>query len=247
MHQATRHLACRVVELVQVTDDIRIVRLASPADARFEFRAGQYAKLGFDTLPPRDYSMAAAPDEPLLEFHIRDVGDGASRYAVRQLAIGETVTVAGPMGDAYLRPEHPGSIIAIAGGSGLAPMKSIVETALHLGLTQDIHLYFGVRSEGDLYLIEHFDQLAATHGNFRFVPVVAEPAGASRWRTGLVGNAVLADIGNPGGSKAYLAGPPPMVEAAVAQLRSRGLPAADIHADPFYSEEENRRRRGEIS
>ncbi len=247
MLRATRHIACRVVDLVQATDDIRILRLAAPADARFDFRAGQYAKLGFGTLPPRDYSMAGAPDEPFLEFHIRDVGDGASRYAVRRLALGETVTVSGPMGDAYLRPEHPGSIIALAGGSGLAPMKSIVETALHLGLAQDVHLYFGVRIERDLYLVEHFTQLAATYGNFRFVPVVAEPAGASRWRTGLVGDAVLADIGSPVGSKIYLAGPPPMVEAAVAQLRSRGVPAADIHADPFYSEEENRRRRGGIN
>jgi CDP-4-dehydro-6-deoxyglucose reductase/ferredoxin-NAD(P)+ reductase (naphthalene dioxygenase ferredoxin-specific) len=244
MHQATRHLACRVVDLMRATDDIRVLRLAPPTGARFDFHAGQYAKLGFGMLPPRDYSMASAPDEPLLEFHIRDVGDGASRYAVRQLAIGETVTVAGPMGGAYLRPEHPGPIIAIAGGSGLAPMKSIVETALHLGLKQDIHLYLGARSEHDLYLVEHFEQLAATHGNFRFVPVVAEPTSPSRWRTGLVGDAILADIANPTGSKAYLAGPPPMVEATVAQLRSRGVPAADIHADPFYSEEENRRRRG---
>jgi ferredoxin-NAD(P)+ reductase (naphthalene dioxygenase ferredoxin-specific) len=247
MQQATHHLACRVVELAQATDDIRILRLVPPAGTPFDFRAGQYAKLGFDTLPPRDYSMAGAPEEPLLEFHIRDVGDGASRYAVRQLAIGETVTVAGPMGDAYLRPDHPGPIIAIAGGSGLAPMKSIVETALHLGLRQDICLYFGVRIERDLYLVEHFTQLTAAYGNFRFIPVIAEPAGASHWRTGLVGDAVLADIAAPAGSKAYLAGPPPMVEAAVAQLRARGLPAADIHADPFYSEEENRRRRGEIN
>jgi NAD(P)H-flavin reductase len=246
MHQTTRCLACRVVELAQATDDIRILRLAPPAGARFDFRAGQYAKLGFGRLPLRDYSMACAPDEPLLEFHIRDVGDGASRYAVRQLAIGETVTVTGPMGDAYLRPEHPGPIIAIAGGSGLAPMKSIVETALHLGLALDIHLYLGVRNERDLYLVEHFERLAAAHGNFRFVPVVAEPAGATRRRSGLVGDAVLADITNLVDSKVYVAGPPPMVEAAVAQLRSRGLPAADIHADPFYSEEENRRRRGEI-
>jgi CDP-4-dehydro-6-deoxyglucose reductase/ferredoxin-NAD(P)+ reductase (naphthalene dioxygenase ferredoxin-specific) len=243
MHQAMRQIVCRVVELVQATDDTRILRLAPPGGAQFDFRAGQYARLGFGALPPRDYSMANAPHEPLLEFHIRDVGDGASRYAVRRLALGETVTVEGPMGEAYLRADHSGPIIAIAGGTGLAPMRSVVETALHLGLTQEIGLYFGVRAERDLYLVEHFERLAALHRNFRFIPVIAEPAEASRWRTGLVGDAVIADIPDPAGSKAYLAGPPPMVEAAVAQLRARGLPAADIHADPFYSEEENRRRR----
>jgi CDP-4-dehydro-6-deoxyglucose reductase/ferredoxin-NAD(P)+ reductase (naphthalene dioxygenase ferredoxin-specific) len=244
VNQATRPLACPVTGLEQATGDIRILRLVPPAGVRFEFRAGQYAKLGFGALPPRDYSMANAPHEPILEFHIRDVGDGASRYAVRRLTLGETVTVDGPMGDAYLRPEHPGAIIAIAGGSGLAPMKSIVETALHRGLMQQVHLYFGVRNERDLYLVGHFEQLAAAHGNLRFVPVVAEPSGRSRWRTGLVGDAVLADVGNLAGCKAYLAGPPPMIETAVAQLRAHGLPAADIHADPFYSEEENRRRLG---
>ncbi|MGH6930262.1 MAG: naphthalene 1,2-dioxygenase, partial [Dongiaceae bacterium] len=174
------------------------------------------------------------------------VGDGASRYAVRRLAVGEAVTVAGPMGDAYLRPEHPGPIIAIAGGSGLAPMKSIVETALHLGLTQDIHLYFGVRTERDLYLVEHFERLTAIHRYFRFIPVVAEPNEPARWRRGLVGDAVLADITNLACSKIYLAGPPPMVEAAILQMRARSISAADIHADPFYSEEENRRRSGDL-
>ena len=115
------HLSCRVVGLEPATHDIRILRLAPPAGAPFEFRAGQYARLGFGTLPPRDYSMANRPDQRILEFHIRDVGDGASRYAVRRLAFGETVTVAGPMGDAYLRSDHPGPIVAVAGGSGLAP------------------------------------------------------------------------------------------------------------------------------
>jgi CDP-4-dehydro-6-deoxyglucose reductase/ferredoxin-NAD(P)+ reductase (naphthalene dioxygenase ferredoxin-specific) len=243
MGAAAHRLACRAVGLETATHDIRILRLAPPPGTPFEFRAGQYAKLGFGTLPPRDYSMANRPDQRPLEFHIRDVGDGASRYAVRRLALGETVTVAGPMGDAYLRSEHPGPIVAVAGGSGLAPMKSIVETALRRGLSQDIRLYFSVRGERDLYLLGHFDGIARAHDNFRFVPVVAEPDETSRWRTGFVGDAVIADIAELTGRKAYLAGPPAMVEATIAVLRSHGLAADDIHADPFYSDEENRRRR----
>ena len=243
MNDAMVHrFACRVVHLEKATHDIRILRLEPPGE-RLAFRAGQYAKLGFAALPPRDYSMANPPDEPLLEFHIRDVGDGASRYAVRQLVRGETVAVSGPLGDAHLRDEHAGPLLAIAGGSGLAPMKAIVETALRRDPMRAIHLYFGVRSDRDLYLAEHFGQLASVHPRFRFVPVVAEPGGPSPWRSGLVGDAVVADIKDFTHSKAYLAGPPPMVEATVALLRARGLAAADIHADPFYSEEENRRRR----
>jgi len=240
MAAAAPSIACRVIGLEQATHDIRILRLESAM--RFEFRAGQYAKLGFAALPPRDYSMASRPDEPHFEFHIRDVGDGASRYAVRRLAFGETVSVAGPLGDAYLRDDHRGCLVAIAGGSGLAPMKSIVETALRLDPSREIHLYFGVRAPRDLYLLDHFMGLARGHRNFRFMPVIAEPSGSSPWRTGLVGDVLAADMANLGGTKAYLAGPPAMVEATVALLRSRGLPAPDIHADPFYSEEENRRR-----
>jgi naphthalene 1,2-dioxygenase ferredoxin reductase component len=240
-------LACRIVNLVDATHDIRILWLEPPATPRFDFRAGQYAKLGFAALPPRDYSMANPPGEPLLEFHIRDVGDGASRYAVRHLVRGETVSVSGPLGDAYLRDEHAGPIVAIAGGSGLAPMKAIVETALARDPMRAIRLYFGVRRERDLYLVEHFGRLASTHRRFRFIPVVVEPSGPSSWRGGLVGEAAVADIADFTHSKAYLAGPPPMVEATVALLRARGLAAADIHADPFYSEEENRRRRDQSS
>src|SRR5262249_4777767 len=203
--------ACRVVELQRATHDIRILHLEPAAETRLDFRAGQYAKLGFADLPARDYSMASRPGESRLAFHIRDVGDGASRYAVRRLALGETVTVAGPFGDAYLRTDHAGPIIAIAGGSGLAPMKSIVETALHLGRAQAIRLYFGVRCERDLYLVGHFERLAAAHANFQFNPVVAEPSGRSRWRSGSVGDAVLPDVIDLAGWTAYLAGPPPMV------------------------------------
>jgi len=236
---------CRVVDIEDATHDIRMLRLEPPPGVRFDFHAGQYAKLGFGALPPRDYSMANTPGEPLLEFHIRDVGDGASRYAVRQLGRGETVTASGPLGDAYLRDEHAGPILAIAGGSGLAPMKAIVETALRRDPSREIRLYFGVRRERDLYLVAHFERLAAAHARFRFVPVVAEPNESSARRSGMVGDAVAADAADFLNTKAYLAGPPPMVEATVALLHARGLSAADIHADPFYSEEENRRRRGQ--
>ena len=239
-------LACRVAGLEQVTPDIRIIQL-KPDGAPPRFRAGQYAKLGFGALPPRDYSMASRPDDPLLEFHIRDAGEGASRYAVRAAAIGEVVSVTGPLGDAYLREEHRGRLIAIAGGAGLAPMKSIVETALRHDPARRVDLYFGVRTERDLYLLDRFTRLAKAHPGFRFVPVVAEPAGTSRHRTGLVGDALVAGVATFADAKAYLAGPPPMVESVLKLLRSRGLADSDIHADPFYSEEENRRRRGQQS
>jgi CDP-4-dehydro-6-deoxyglucose reductase/ferredoxin-NAD(P)+ reductase (naphthalene dioxygenase ferredoxin-specific) len=236
-----RRLACRVAALDDATHDIKRVTLAVESGGPFSFSAGQYAALGFAGLPARDYSMANRPDEAEFEFHIRRTAGGAtSQYVADRLRIGDSVTVEGPYGSSWLRPAHTGPILAIAGGSGLAPIKSIVETALAAGAGQPIALYFGVRDEQDLYLETHFRDLAARHRNLRFVPVLSEPRQATSRRRGLVHEAVAAELGNPDGLKAYLAGPPVMVEAATAMLQARGLRGEDIHADAFYTEAEKR-------
>lgn len=236
-------VTARVVGIEDATHDIRILRLAVEGGP-FPFEAGQYARLRFDDLPARDYSMANRPGTDLLEFHIRNLGDGASNYVATRIAAGEAVEIEGPFGDAYLRREHRGAILAVAGGSGLAPMASIVETALAGDPARRVHLYLGARDERDIYLERRLRELEAGHAGFRFVPVLSAPSGPTARRRGLIGDAVAADFLELAGFKAYLAGPPAMVEAAIAMLVERGLPAEDIHADPFYSEEENRRRRG---
>ncbi len=239
-----RRVAGRVVEIETATHDIRILRLSIEGDASFPFEAGQYARLTFDQLPARDYSMASEPGAALLEFHIRNLGDGASSYVATRLTVGETVGIEGPIGAAYLRREHAGPILAIAGGSGLAPMLSIVESALAAQPSRRIHLYFGARDERDIYRERRLRTLEARHDGFRFVPVLSAPSGPTARRLGLVGDAVASDLPSLDGFKAYLAGPPAMVESAVEMLVARGLPRGDIHPDPFYSEEENRRPQG---
>jgi len=237
-----RRLLCRVASLDRATHDIRIVRLEVLSGGPFSYSAGQYAGLTFGDLPPRDYSMASRPEEPVLEFHIRRMaGGGASTYALERLAEGEEVRLEGPFGAAHLRENYRGPMLAIAGGSGLAPIKSIVESALAAGMAQPIHLYFGVRGERDLYLTDHFGALARRHRNFAFHPVLSEPEGPSSHRTGLVHAAIAADFADLDGFKAYLAGPPVMVEAATGMLFERGMRREDIHADAFYSEAEKAR------
>ena len=239
-----RDLTCRVAALGDMTHDIKRLRLKIEGGGPFTFSAGQYASLGFAAIAPRDYSMANAParngrDNPEIEFHIRHLAGGASSaYASTKLRIGETVRVQGPYGTSYLRESHTGPIVAIAGGSGLAPIKSIIETALVIDLKQPIHLYFGVRDERDLYLEDHFKTLAAKHKNLSFIPVLSEPGKPTKRRTGFVHLAVAADIKDFDGSKAYIAGPPVMVEAATPLLQSLGMRREDIHADAFYTEAE---------
>jgi CDP-4-dehydro-6-deoxyglucose reductase/ferredoxin-NAD(P)+ reductase (naphthalene dioxygenase ferredoxin-specific) len=230
-----RRLDCRVRGLIDATHDIRRVRLELVSGGPLHFSAGQFASVTFAGCPPRDYSMANVPGDPTLEFHVRLTASGAtSRHVAERLAVGDSVRVEGPFGTSYLRENHRGPIIAIAGGSGMAPIGSIVEHALQLALPQPIHFYFGVRTEQDLYLHEHFVARAACYANLRFTPVLSE-AGDAGYRRGLVHEAVASDFGDFDGCKAYLAGPPVMVEAASAMLGRRGIRPSDIHADAFYT------------
>jgi naphthalene 1,2-dioxygenase ferredoxin reductase component len=234
-----RRLTCRVAALDNATHDIKRVRLAIEAGGPFTFSAGQYAAVTFAGQAPRDYSMANRPDETALEFHIRRTSGGAaSIHAATVLRVGDTVTVEGPYGGSWLRDRHTGPILAIAGGSGLAPIKSIVESALAAGMAQPIELYLGVRAERDLYLEDHFRTLAARHPNLRFVPVLSQPDGGTTRRQGFVHEEAAADHPDLDGTKAYLAGPPVMVEAATTLLLARGMRREDIHADAFYTEAE---------
>lgn len=230
---------CQVVAIDDVTHDIKRIRLATEDGHALAFTAGQYAKVSFAGAPPRDYSMANMPGDTEIEFHIRRIPGGATSERVASaLRVGDPVDVRGPLGSSYLREQHTGPILAVAGGSGLAPVKSIVETALAHGLRQPIMLYFGVRSEGDLYLVDHFERLAAAYDSLTFIPVLSEERNSDRFRTGFLTDTIASDVQDFDGWKAYLAGPPAMMDAAGRLLIERGLRMDDMHADVFFTPED---------
>lgn len=232
-----RRLVCRVRALEDATHDIRIMRLEVLSGGPFSFAAGQFARVSFDGLPSRDYSMANRPDEPLLEFHVRLIPGGAvTPYVAKTLAVGDEVRLDAPLGTSYLRRHHRGPIVAMGGGSGLAPVKSIVESALEKGMRQPIHLYLGVRAERDVYMEDHFHRLAAAHPNLRVHYVLSEALGETARRTGYLHEALAADFESLDGCMIYLAGPPVMVDACVRTARDLGVRRQDCHADAFYTE-----------
>jgi len=236
MHPS-RVMRCRVLELKALTHDIRGVHLAVEAGGPLTFSAGQYAQLEFAPGLSRHYSMANTPDEPELVFHVRHMPGGrTSSYVTERLKIGDKVKVSGPFGIAYLRERHAGPVMLIAGGSGLAPIQSIAFTLLGGGCEQPVALYFGVRSERDLYHEALLKNLAARHSNFRYHIVLSEQKGDGSRRYGQVHEAVDADLISTENLIAYLAGPPVMVEAATALLGMRGLAPRQIHADAFYNQ-----------
>jgi len=238
MH-ASRVMTCRVAAIEALTDDVRRLKLDIESGGPFDFSPGQYARLTFGRLPGRDFSMANRPDEAGLEFHVRLLPGGTvSRFIADSLAVGDKVRIDGPMGIAYLRDSHRGPILAIAGSTGLAPILSIVATALDKGMPQPIHLYFGVRDERDLYDMDRLEALADAHDNLTVVPVLSDPVAPTERRTGFVTDAVARDFADLDGAKAYVAGPPAMVEAAVPLLVRLGVRRADCHYDAFYTEAE---------
>lgn len=231
-----RQLIGRVRAISDATHDIRIVQLAVEGADALRFAAGQYARLTFPGAAVRDYSMASRSGAPVLEFHIRQVPGGSTSARVHQfLQPGDPVAIEGPFGSAYLREQHAGPILCIAGGSGLAPIKAIAEAAIAAGMQQPLHVYFGARSERDLYLVAHFQALARQHPHMSFTPVLSEAPAQTRWRRGLVTDAVAQDLQDLDGWKAYVAGPPAMVEAALRIGATRGLRSEDMHADVFFT------------
>lgn len=227
-----RRLDCVVFGTEALTHDIQRIRLKIESGGPFGFSAGQFASVSFENQPARDYSMANRPVDRVLEFHVRRVEGGTSSvHAAGNLAVGDPVTVKGPYGDCWLRQDHTGPILAVAGGSGLAPMKSIIETALARRMKQPIHLYFAVTDERDLYMEHHFRGFEARFGNFSFTPVLANPSVPSGRRTGFAHDAVLADHYDFDGVKIHAAGPPAMVEALTEAVLARGARVKDVHAD----------------
>ena len=231
----SRVMRCRVLELEALTHDIKGVRLAVEAGGPMTFSAGQYAQVEFAPGLSRHYSMANTPAEPELVFHIRHLPGGrTSQYVASHLKVGDKIKVSGPLGVSYLRDNHRGPVVLVAGGSGLAPNQSIVCTLLERGHEAAVTLYFGVRSERDLYHEGLLKDLVAQHPNFRYHVVLSEQIGEKGRRYGLVHEAM--DLPLAQGTMAYLAGPPVMVEAASAILAANGLARRQIHADAFYNQ-----------
>jgi len=230
-----RIIKASVQAVETLTHDIRRVVL-KPAKP-IEFSPGQYAQLQFTSEHVRPYSMAGLAGDAHLEFHVRVVAGGrVSGYIANALKPGDTVRVSGPLGSAYLRRKQEGPMLCVAGGTGLAPILSILRGAIAHGMHNPIHLYFGVRSPRDVYGLDWLAEVARSHPAFKLHVVVTSGGDTREQRCGLVTDAIEQDLGSLDGWRAYLCGSPPMVEAATVLARRKGIAPAHIHADAFYTQ-----------
>lgn len=227
-------LKAKVAAIEDLGHDIKGIRLKSSKPLAFS--PGQYATLQFTPGHIRPYSMAGLAEDDTLEFHVRVVPGGrVSGYVANELKVGDAVRVSGPLGTAYLRVKHDGPILCVAGGTGLAPVLSIVRGALAREMRNPIHVYFGVRSPADVYKADVLEQLAQEHDNLKVHIVVTTGGAEHGFREGLVTEAVDGDWQRLEGFRAYVCGAPPMVEAATLLFTQKGLGIEHIYADAFYA------------
>jgi len=188
----------------------------------------------------RAFSIASRPsDSCKLELHIRRVPDGAGTgYIHEQLQVGDTLQLSGPYGQFFTRVSAPEDLIFIAGGSGLSSPQSMVLDLLEHGDTRKITLLQGARNLAELYNRELFEGLAHAHDNFTYVPALDAPLDEDNWTgfSGYVHEAAIAHFdGQFAGHKAYLCGPPPMIDAAITALMRGRLFERDIYMERFLT------------
>ena len=230
-----RIVKATVAAIEELSHDIKrlLLRPAKP----IEFSPGQYVQLQFTPEHVRPYSMAGLTGDGLFEFHVRRVPDGrVTGYIAHDLKLGDAVKVSGPLGSAYLRRKHEGPMLCVAGGTGLAPILSILRGAVAQGMTNPVYLYFGVRSPRDVYGLPWLEQLQREYPGLTVHVVVTSGGNPRTQRCGLVTDAIEQDHGDLTGWRAYLCGSPPMVEAATVVARRRGIAAEHIYADAFYTQ-----------
>lgn len=232
-----RSLPCRVVKVERFTNDFMRLFLQLAKDQHLKFYAGQYIDLLLDG-KRRSFSLANAPhQDDCLELHVRYYQKGLfSEYAFHVLQEKALLRFIGPFGDFFLRQDSTRPMIMVAGGTGFAPIKAIVENAIYTGCERPIRLYWGARQESDLYLHALAQSWADQYAHIEFVPVLSDlQLSDVAWvgRRGLVHTAVLEDFSDFSGYEVYVCGPPPMVGAVRDGLIGRGLSEQFIYSDAF--------------
>jgi CDP-4-dehydro-6-deoxyglucose reductase, E3 len=229
-------LPTRIEKMEKLADDVMALWLKLPANERLQFLPGQYIDILLKDGKHRSFSLANAPEEDdLLELHLRHVPGGMFTDQVfGTMKAKDILRIKGPLGSFFLR-ESDKPALFLAGGTGFAPIKSILTHAFHHKINRQMVLYWGAKSLADLYLPSVPSDWQQAHDHFSFIPVLSEPKPVDNWpgRTGYVHAAVLADIADLSGWQVYACGAPPMIEAAKRDFMARGLPEDEFFADSF--------------
>jgi propane monooxygenase reductase component len=230
----------RVTAVDELTHDIRRLELELIEPTELEFHPGQYVDISIPGADGhhRSFSMANLPsDKGKLEFMIKLYPDGrfSGLLADGTVCVGEELEVTGPYGMFTLRASSPRRLLFIGGGAGMAPILCLLRSMAEEGIERPATYYYGARTASDLFHLEELEDLRSRLPSLTFVPALSEAGDSDGWagESGLITEVVerleddLADV------DAYLCGPPPMVDAAIAMLEARGVPEEHIYYDKF--------------
>lgn len=237
-----RQFIAKVAKLRDLTYDIKEVTLQLSESDSIDFIAGQFIQFQVPVYEMTDepvyraYSIASPPSlKNSLQLEIRYVPNGiCTTYVHKYLKEGDTVVINGPYGDFHLR-DTARDIIFIAGGSGMAPIKSILHHMAEEGIARKARYFFGARAKKDLFLVEEMRALESQLSDFRFIPALSAPEPGDEWQgeTGLITDVVGRLTPTGENLEAYLCGSPGMIDACVKVLTSKGVPEDLIFYDKF--------------
>jgi CDP-4-dehydro-6-deoxyglucose reductase len=238
---AVKTLPCRIQRIEKPAPDVALLRLKLPANERLQFLAGQYIDFLLKGGERRSFSMANPPHaDELIELHVRHVpGGGFTEHVFTKMKERDILRFEGPHGSFFLREESAKPVVFVASGTGFAPIKAIIESALHRGIERRMVLYWGGRRPRDLYLNQLPQKWAAEQHNFSYVPVISDALPEDDWRgrSGFVHRAVMEDFADLSGHQVYACGVPVMVDAAKRDfIAQRGLPEDEFYCDAFTTQ-----------
>ncbi len=231
-----------VVDIRDMTHDIKEIRFKLEEPAEIDFKAGQYMQL----ITPRyakvrqsvsrAYSISSNPDhKDFIELIIRRVPEGiCTTWVHDHLQVGDEVNLTGPFGDFFIQ-DTEADMLFVAGGSGKAPIKSMLEYLEKRKSTRRMGYFFGAQKRDELYHTEMFEQLEKKLPDFKYFPILSQPSEACEWdgRCGYVLPFFDEYIKDPMNTEAYLCGSPGMIAAVVKDLIKRGIPEEKIYFDSF--------------
>ena len=225
----------RVQQMNRLTPELMVLQLALTSGTMPRFTAGQYINILLDDGQRRAFSFANPPQHrESIELHVRLIPGGRfTTHVFEQMRAGDAIRFEGPLGEFTLRDsQHP--ILFVAGATGFAPIKSIVEDAFARGVRRPMWLYWGVRQRSDLYALDLAESWQREHGNFHFVPVLSHDTSLT-WagRRGMVHEAMLHDFPDLRDFEVYICGSVKMVEAAVPAFMAQGLGDGFCFTDAF--------------
>jgi len=229
-------LPCKVSTLRQLSHDVMEVTLKLPETQTFSFLAGQYINFILPDGKERAFSLASSPnDSGYLELHIRHVDGGIfTEQVFNQLKEKAILRIKGPLGTFFLR-DVTRPIILMGGGTGFAPLKGMMEQIIADDVTEDVYLYWGVRTKEDLYLADMAYKWEQQYTNVNFIPVLSDSKEEDQWqgRTGFVHEAVVKDHADLANFDIYMSGPPVMVDAGVEAFKKQGSQKEQMYSDAF--------------